>query len=186
MNKAIIVSHADNTAEVIQHILHDMGYERIHTTPVGSEARRLMLHTPPDMLIINTPLNDEFGTELAEFAAERSSSVILLCGRDIADDLADRLSPYNILVLSKPVTANALKEGILMIGSEPALFADIRESEEVLRRIDDIRLINRAKSMLMKYLGFTEPQAHRHLEKKAMNCRCTRHEASKKIISDLT
>lgn len=186
MNKAIIVSHTDNTAVTIQQILRDMGYDHIHTTSVGSEVRRLLLHTFTDMLIINTPLNDEFGTELAEYAAERSSAVILLCGRDIADDLADRLSPYNVLVLSKPITRNALKEGILLINSEPAPFSDIRESEEVLRRIDDIRLINRAKSMLMKYLGFTEPQAHRYLEKKAMNCRCTRREAAKKIISDLT
>lgn len=186
MNRAIIVSHPDNTAELIQQLLRSMGYNHIYTTPVGNEVRRLIMHTPPDMLIINTPLNDEFGMELAEAAADTESAVILLCGRDIADDLADRLSPYNILVLSKPVTRNALKEGILLIGSDTAPFSDIRESEEVMHRIGDIRLINRAKSMLMKYLGFTEPQAHRHLEKKAMNCRCTRREAAKKIISDLT
>lgn len=141
---------------------------------------------PPDVLIINPPLSDEFGTELAEITANRVSAVILLCDRDIADDLADSLSPYNVLVLSKPINRNALKEGILLICDQPALFSDIKESEEVMRRIGDIRLVSRAKSMLMKYLGFTEPQAHRYLEKKAMNCRCTRREAAKKIIADLT
>ena len=34
----------------------------------------------------------------------------------------------------------------------------------------------------MKYLKFTEPQAHRYIEKQAMNNRQTRREAAQKII----
>lgn len=185
MNKAIIVSRPDYTAEIMEHTLRDLGYSSIRRFTAGSEVRRGLLTAPPDVLIINTPLSDEFGTELAEIAVNRVSAVILLCGRDIADDLADSLSPYNVLVLSKPLNQNGLKEGILLICDQPETFSDIKESEEVMRRIGDIRLVSRAKSMLMKYLGFTEPQAHRYLEKKAMNCRCTRREAAKKIIAEL-
>ncbi len=62
-------------------------------------------------------------------------------------------------------------------------FFDVKESTDILCRIDDIRLINRAKSALMKYLQFTEPQAHHYLEKHAMNNRCTRREAAIHIIN---
>ncbi len=187
MKKAIIVSRKDFTADMISSTLKNMGYSDISAFASGSEARRYMLNITADIIIINSPVNDESGAELAIYAAEKTAAfVIFLCNRDIADDLADKLSSYNILVLSKPVSRRTISDGIKLLDADTIHFSDIRESEEVMQRIGDIRLINRAKSMLMKYLNFTEPQAHRRLEKMAMNSRCTRRDAAKKIISDLT
>ena len=45
-----------------------------------------------------------------------------------------------------------------------------------------MRLINRAKCTLIEYLKFTEPQAHRYIEKQAMNNRQTRREVAEKIL----
>lgn len=187
MKKAIIVSQSDYTTDMAQQALRNMGYSSISSTAAASEVRRIIQATPPDIIVIDAPLYGEFGTELAETAAEDTeAAVILLCSSDIADEIADRLSYYNILVLSKPLNCTTLEKGIQLLASDTIPFSSVRESEEVMQRISDIRLINRAKSTLMKYLGFTEPQAHRYLEKQAMNSRCTRREAAKKIISDLT
>lgn len=46
----------------------------------------------------------------------------------------------------------------------------------------DKRLIDRAKRTLMRYLGFTEPQAHRYIEKHAMDLRVTRAEVARGIL----
>ena len=51
------------------------------------------------------------------------------------------------------------------------------------KQIDDIRLINRAKYILMEYLSMTEAQAHRYLEKQAMDMRITKAEVAKSILS---
>ena len=187
MKKAIIVSRKEFTADMISATLKNMGYSNISTFVSGSEARRYILNMPADIIIINSPVNDESGAELAVYAAEKTAAfVIFLCSRDIAENLADKLSSFNILVLSKPVSSATISDGIKLLDADTAHFSDIRESDEVMQRICDIRLINRAKSMLMKYLNFTEPQAHRRLEKMAMNNRCTRRNAAKKIISELT
>ena len=45
-----------------------------------------------------------------------------------------------------------------------------------------MKLINRAKFMLMQYLGFDENQAHKYLEKQAMDKRITRLEVAIEII----
>ena len=58
-----------------------------------------------------------------------------------------------------------------------------KENPELMTRIDEMRLINRAKSTLMKYLKFTEPQAHRYIEKQAMNTRQTRREVAMRILA---
>ena len=46
-----------------------------------------------------------------------------------------------------------------------------------------MRTINRAKTTLMKYLKFTEPQAHKYIEKQAMNNRQTRLEVAVRILA---
>lgn len=187
MKKAIIVSRTESTAYMLQQTLRNNGYTIISVVSSAAEARRKLLNTPPEIVVIDTPLTGEMGTGVAEAAADYTNAVIiLLCDRAISEELADKLSPYNILVLSRPLDSRTISEGIRLLNADTALISDIRESEEVMRHIGDIRLINKAKSMLMKYLGFTEPQAHRHLEKQAMNSRCTRRDAARKIISDLT
>lgn len=177
MNKAVIISLPCETADLIEITAKNAGFLTAVVSG-GNETRRLVRNgCNPDLIIINTPLSDEFGQELAlDCVTEISVPVILICSGDIADELTDKLSDYGITVLAKPVNREILAEYINQ-GNE------IKETSEVLSRIDDIRLINRAKSVLMKYLNFTEPQAHRYIEKQAMNNRCTRRESAEKIIN---
>ncbi len=186
MYRAFIISRPDQTADTVRRTLQSLGFDSISEASAGGEARRIIRsENPPELIIINAPLPDEFGIELAEAAAEANAKTILLCSGNIADELSDRLSAYDVLVLSKPVDRDVLRSGIRLLEADAAPFSDIEESDEVLRRIGDIRLINKAKSALMKYLRFTEPQAHRYIEKQAMNNRCTRREAAEKIITDI-
>ena len=45
--------------------------------------------------------------------------------------------------------------------------------------MDALRTIDRAKYLLMQYLGMSEAQAHRYIERQAMNLR-----VSKKVIAE--
>lgn len=177
MNKAIIISLPCGTADLIETTAKNAGFS-VTVVSGGNETRRLIRNScNPDLIVINTPLSDEFGHELAEDCIlETSVPVILICSGNIADELTDRFSDFCITILTKPINREILAE---YINQEN----EIKETREVLSRIDDIRLINRAKAVLMKYLKFTEPQAHRYIEKQAMNNRCTRRQAAEKIIN---
>lgn len=179
MNKAIIVSLPCETVDLIDATVRNANFSTMIISG-GNETRRLIRNNyNPDLIIINTPLSDEFGQELAEDCiTETSVPIIFICSGDIAAEITDRLHDYGITVLAKPINRELLAEHIN--NGNPA---EIKESDEILSRIDDIRLINRAKSVLMKYLKFTEPQAHRYIEKQAMNNRCTRRESAEKIIN---
>ena len=54
-----------------------------------------------------------------------------------------------------------------------------QENADLLRRMDALRTIDRAKYLLMQYLGMSEAQAHRYIERQAMNLR-----VSKKVIAE--
>ena len=56
------------------------------------------------------------------------------------------------------------------------------ENTRLQKQIDDIRLVDRAKCVLIQYSDFTEQQAHRYIEKKAMDQRVSRREVAEDIL----
>lgn len=186
MNRAIIVSQSGESAGVIEQTLRNFGCGKVVTLTSGSEARRMIKNdAEPDIIIINAPLPDEFGQELAEMAAETTSaSIIMICLNDIADDIADRVSDFGITVISRPLNRQLLERTVKLADANRLRMLGLKkENDELLTRIDEMRLINRAKSTLMKYLKFTEPQAHKYIEKQAMNTRQTRKEVAMRILA---
>jgi AmiR/NasT family two-component response regulator len=56
------------------------------------------------------------------------------------------------------------------------------QNSELLRRIDDLRVINRAKLILVSHLGMTENAAHKYIEKRAMDSRLSKREVAEGIL----
>ena len=57
-----------------------------------------------------------------------------------------------------------------------------RENQRLQGKIEEIRLCDRAKCALIQHRGLTEPQAHRYMEKRAMDERRTRREVAEEIL----
>ncbi|MBR1824733.1 MAG: ANTAR domain-containing protein [Ruminococcus sp.] len=186
MERAVIVSSNPDITQKAEAVLAGEGFGWIASVTGGNEARRLISgETEPDLVIINMPLSDEFGQELAEMTAENTAAgIILICGNDIAEEIAYSVSDHGINVVPRPLNRETLVQTVRLVTyARSRMMGMKRETPEVLNRIDEMRLINRAKSALMKYLKFTEPQAHRYIAKQAMNNRQTRREVAEKIIA---
>ncbi len=186
MKRALIVSSSREISETIEPLLRGEGYTKLANVSSGNEARRFLdRETEPELIVINTPLNDEFGQQLAETAdSATSAGVILLCRNDISSEIADKLSATNVCVIPRPLNRDFFIESVKLLTVERAeLRGMTKENDDILTKINEIRLISRAKSTLMKYLHFTEPQAHKYIEKQAMNNRCTRKEVAQKVIA---
>ena len=185
MEKAVIISSNQEISQKIGSIAASEGFSAV-TAESGNKARRLIFNGSESALIfINTPLSDEFGQELAEMAAENTSSaIILICSSDISDNIADRASEHGINVLSRPLDRELLLRTVRLVTSSRSRMLSVKkENSEILTRIGEMRLINRAKSALMKYLKFTESQAHSYITRQSMNNRQTRLETAEKILS---
>ena len=72
----------------------------------AGEARRALLGGDYALLIVNTPLPDEFGRELAITAVDKGLDAILLCAAPQADKIAAGLEKYGVLVLPRPLSAS--------------------------------------------------------------------------------
>lgn len=172
----LIISPNSNNIYNIESMLKENIIGHITTALSGNEARRIISDNCPDLVIIDSPLPDEFGQELAINLSE-ITNVILLCKNKI-ENISSFL-PSEIVVVTKPFNSEDFHNAIEMF---PEINNIKRESNDILVRIDEMRIINRAKCTLIEYLKFTEPQAHRYIEKQAMNNRQTRREVAEKIL----
>ncbi len=185
MNRALIVSGSDKAMESIVGFLHNCGYTNLTSTASGTDARRLTDSIEYALVIINAPLSDEFGHELSIFLAENTSSgVILLCKADMVEDVSDKVVDYGVCVVPRPMNRAMLHQSIRLVEAVRSRMLGLkRENSKLMVKIDEMRLINRAKCALMQYLKLTEPEAHRYIEKQAMDTRSTRKEVALRILS---
>ena len=93
MGKALIVSAGNNANEYLARHIGELGYTRPTIVASGGEARRRMDTNDYEVIIINTPLPDEFGHELGTDAVQKTyAGVILLAKTGTAEQIADKAS----------------------------------------------------------------------------------------------
>ena len=56
------------------------------------------------------------------------------------------------------------------------------ENEKLRHMVEDMKIINRAKFLLISCLNMSETQAHRYLEKQAMDLRISKLQVAKQVI----
>lgn len=126
-----------------------------------------------DVVVINCPLKDEFGTELAEEAVKRPCmGVMLLVKSDLYESVSYGMERIGVYCLSKPISAQAFLHGLsFTIATNERLKGLIKKTEGIREKMEEIKLVGRAKLLLITKLSLSENEAHRYIEKQAMD-RC--------------
>jgi len=87
------------------------------------------------------------------------------------------------LIVSKPINRSLLYQATkLAYSTHSRVLGYKRENIKLQSKIEEIRLVDRAKYALIQYLNMTEQQAHRYIEKQAMDMRVSKKEISEGII----
>jgi response regulator NasT len=185
MEKALIVSGSSQGLDVLVNLVaQSTGINNISTVSSGAETRRLVSNTDYDIIVINTSLTDEFGHELSIYLAEHTGAgIVLVCKSAIADEVSERVIDYGVCVVPKPVNKTMFFQSVkLVTATRSRIMGYQRENAKLQVKLDEIKMVNRAKCVLMQYLKLTEPQAHRYIEKQAMDTRETKLEVAKSIL----
>ncbi len=183
MEGTLVVSGAKNR-EGLARFLESCGCREVVTAASGDEARRLLGEREYGLVVVAAPLPDEFGRELALHAADSTdSSVLFLAGPGHAQEVAAGLREYGVAVVPTPLSRQTLSQVVELLEASRRRTLRLREENRRLtRRLEEMRLVSRAKCLLIQYAGMTEEEAHHALERQAMNRRCTRAEAAREMI----
>lgn len=111
--------------------------------------------------------------------------MLLLVKAEHYPDLAARLAPQGILLLQKPTTPPLLLQSMqLLCGTRERLRRMEEKTATIEERMAEIRLVNRAKWALIDKQGMTEQEAHRYIEKQAMDRCVTRRTVAEEILAE--
>ena len=178
----LIVSSQDRFDAIVKKNL--IGFITIDSARSAPIARRSILEKQYDICVINGPLTDESGMELAMDVAESGSVSVLLCvPREAYGDVQDRLVDYGILVLPKPFSASHMDQMIRYLKAVQnkmhSLKIKLQKSED---KMEELRVISRAKLLLVEKKHMTEDEAHRYIGKQAMDRGISRRNVADELI----
>ena len=186
LERILIVSAADKAYRALCSVLTGGGVSaEFSLARSGAEARRGLAQTEYSLIFVNTPLPDEFGHELAQAAAhETLAGVLLLAAAEVSDAVSEKVELDGVFVLPKPLDRVMLFQALRMARAARSRLTGLQsENRKLLRRIEDIRLVDRAKCLLIECRGMTEPEAHAYIERRAMDRRQTKRAAAEAILN---
>ena len=180
----LIVSAAQKFNDAIAPMLPGTDYYPVTFVQSVSAARRELLDRSYDMVIVNSPLPDDFGTRFAIDAAASPGAVVLLLVRtELYEETDAKASPQGVFTLAKPTPAQTLRQGLKwMTAARERLRKLEKKTVSIEEKMAEIRLVDRAKWILIEQLKMTEADAHRYIEKQAMDRCTTRKDIAQGII----
>lgn len=151
------------------------------TTSDFNEARRLATERTFNIIIADS--GDGYDTDFAINISDSYSTVLLLVPNEHFDEISYRVEGYGILTITKPFEPfylyNMMKIAIAVQYKVQVLSS---QTTKLKVKMEEIKQVNRAKMLLMQNMNMSEQEAHRYIEKEAMDRGMKKTAISEEII----
>jgi response regulator NasT len=169
--KILLIDTDSDRAEALQRKLFEAGFPDVSRVVSGDRLIEAVERMQPDLIIIDMALPDRDTLEdIRNLSVNVPRPIVMFSDKDdpafVDEAIAAGVCSYNLSGIAnqevKPIVASAI-----------ALFRRYRHVETELAAakalLDERRLLERAKAILMRDRKMTEPEAYRWLQRKAMN-----------------
>lgn len=183
--RILLVSPGDNFIKEVSALLQPDRYQT-DSTHSATDARRKLLENTYDFVVVNAPLSDEAGSRLCIDAGRNNGTVAaIFAAADTFDELYAKVSVHGVFVLHKPSSRGLLLQAFsLMVCARERLRALEKKVGKTESKLDEIRIVNKAKWLLIDHEGLSEAQAHKQIEKAAMDAGITKRLAAQMILNN--
>ena len=180
----LLVSAAEKINNALRQEFTGGRFDPVVIVDSVAKAQRRMVDEDYDLVLINAPLPDDFGRRFAVDVCTDSDRVALIMVRsDMFDEISSSLTPKGVMVIKKPLEVNRLDEMIAVMCSVRERLRRIKKKTVSLEeKMEEIRLVNRAKWALIKSCHMTEENAHRYIQKQAMDLCLSKKETAENIL----
>ena len=181
----LVVSSSQKFQQMMQAFLPVTDYYPVTAVGSASAARRKLIEVEYDVVLIHAPLKDEFGSSLAtDICLSSNSGALLFVKSDVYDEVYAKVMDKGVMVISTPVSAPVVAQTLRIMCSARERLRRMEEKQaSIEEKITEMRIVNRAKWLLIEKEGLTEQEAHRKIEKQAMDGRISSRSAAEEIIS---
>ena len=177
----LIVSTSDSFKTNIMKYLPEATYKPIFFARNIVEAQRETVERFYDLIIINSPISDDSGTKFAiDISSKKQSVVLLFVHSENYNDIYNKVSDFGVFTIRKPLIDQNVLQGLDFAKATRERIRNMDKKITTLEeKMADIKIVNRAKWVLINSKSMSEEDAHRYIEKQAMD-RCV----SKRIIAE--
>jgi two-component system, response regulator PdtaR len=165
-------------------MLGEEGYDVIAQAGDGAKVIELAEELLPDLVIVDVKMPVLDGIAAAErIASQRIAPVVILTAFS-QRDLVERARDAGAMAyLVKPFSRSDLVPAIEMAVSR---FAEVNALEDEVAdlsdRLETRKAVDRAKGILQKELGISEPDAFRWIQKTAMDLRLSMRQVAEGVV----
>lgn len=181
----LVVSASENFNSALSPLLPEVSFSPVHFISGIGAAQRILADRAFDFVFVNSPLPDDPGVRFSIDACAAGGTVVLLLVKSEAyPGTYDRVSPHGVFTLSKPTSLSSLTQALhWMTSARERLRRAEQKTLSIEEKMEEIRLVNRAKWLLIGELKMDEHHAHRYLEKQAMDQCISKRQAAENIIA---
>jgi response regulator NasT len=188
MSEPLRIAVADDEPDMRDYfmkILPRLGYQVVAVASTGAELVNQCLNHQPDLVITDIRMPDMDGIDAAiRLYHERPIPVILVSAYHDADLIKRAEGDHIMAYLVKPIKQADLGPAIALAMRRFEQFEHLRKEATNLRQaLEDRKLIERAKGILMKRASLDEPTAFRRLQKTASDKNLKLAEVARMIVT---
>ena len=146
-----------------------------------NEARRRVSERVYNIILVD--YSDGEGSDFATDASEGLSTILLLTPPQLFEEVSYRVEGYGIIAITNPFDQfyfyNMIKAAIAVQYKVQVLSS---QTTKLKVKMEEIKVINRAKMLLMQNMSMSEQEAHRYIEKQAMDRSMKRTAVAEEVI----
>ena len=150
-----------------------------------ASAKRAMLEREFDVVIIDGTHSDDRASKLAiDVCTEKNAVALLFVKRELYAEIYAKVADFGVLTLPLPSSPQMVVQALDWVrATRERMRRYEKTAQTVQQKMEEIRTVNRAKWLLIDVLKMTEADAHRYIEKQAMDRCVSRLEVAKGIIN---
>lgn len=182
----LIVCSKPELIKEIRTLMLQQGYSSAEYSLSANEARRKLDFFEPELILINSPLQDELGIDLVlDIADKTDAGIIILAKHEHLEEMQYKLEKIGALILPKPINKTILLQTARFAAqSRKSLRGLKNQKDDLEKKMQDRKIIEKAKWILVEKMNMTEPQAHRYIQKRAMDTRVSQIKVAEEILAN--
>ena len=183
--RVMLIDQNRSRAAILEQALLDNGYEVVARSSVEDNLLQRISEAKPDIIIVDMESPDRDTLEsMRSISRDQPRPIVMFTERSdqisISEAVKAGVSAYVVDGMN-PGRLNAIMEVAIARFRE---FQALRnELEETRNRLEDRKLIDKARGILMKHKGMSESDAYNVLRKMAMDRNIKIGEAARNIIT---
>lgn len=180
----LVVSASEKFNRAFPDVFVPSAFSPVDFVSAVSAAKRAVAERDYDFVVINSPLPDDSGIRFAVDTVASSGTVVLFLAReDEYPETFDKLAEHGVFLMQKPMTKPSFRlASEWLISARERIRKTEKKTLSIEEKMNEIRLVNRAKWLLISEVKMTEPDAHRYIEKQAMDRCISKREVADEII----